>query len=86
MPADLAKDLGDDAALAAVDRFAEASFSRITNKSGFLMVRSQSTLHEQCRQRGRICLPGSVFAACQDKDCAEVLAGYHSKSPRGWPR
>ena len=37
---DLAADLGDDAALAAVDRFAEANFSRITNKSGFLMVRS----------------------------------------------
>ena len=36
---DLAADLGDDAALAAVDRFAEANFSRITNKSGFLMVR-----------------------------------------------
>ncbi|CAK0787513.1 hypothetical protein CVIRNUC_010733 [Coccomyxa viridis] len=34
---DLAADLGDDAALAAVDRFAEANFSRITNKSGFLM-------------------------------------------------
>lgn len=52
MPADLAKDLGDDAALAAVDRFAEANFSRITNKSGFLMVRPQSTLHERCRQHG----------------------------------
>ena len=37
--ADLAHDLGDDAALAAVDRFAEANFGRITNKSGFLMVR-----------------------------------------------
>ncbi|CAL5224723.1 g7455 [Coccomyxa viridis] len=34
---DLAHDLGDDAALAAVDRFAEANFGRITNKSGFLM-------------------------------------------------
>lgn len=38
LPADLAADLGDAAALAAVDRFAEANFSRITNKSGFLMV------------------------------------------------
>ena len=38
--ADLAHDLGDDAALAAVDRFAEANFGRITNKSGFLMVSS----------------------------------------------
>ncbi len=41
--ADLARDLGDDAALAAVDRFAEANFTRITNKSGFLMVRFSIT-------------------------------------------
>ena len=46
VPADLARDLGDDAALAAVDRFAEANFTRITNKSGFLMVQSSITNHK----------------------------------------
>ncbi len=33
-----AADLGDDAANNAVERFAEANFSRINNKNGFLMV------------------------------------------------
>ena len=34
-----AADLGDAAATNAVERFAEANFSRINNKNGFLMVR-----------------------------------------------
>ncbi len=40
-------DLGDEAANNAVERFAEANFSRIINKSGFLMVRQSSSPHQQ---------------------------------------
>lgn len=37
-------DLTDDQAEQAVDRFCEANFARISNKSGFLMVRRPHTL------------------------------------------
>ena len=44
-----AADLGDDAATNAVERFAEANFSRINNKNGFLMVGASVT---SMRNRG----------------------------------
>lgn len=48
-------DLSSDLAECAIERFAEANFSRINNKSGFLMVRCAATA---CR------LPAPLLPAC----------------------